>query len=77
MKLTCNAEEAAELMKVHPETAKELFRDGVIPAAKIGTSWVAKTSDVMAHVDREIARQYAQLMRTAPKKRSKRQACAA
>jgi len=75
MKPTCDVKEAAELMKTHPETVKDLIGKGVIPAAKIGRAWVIKTSDVLAHIDREVARQYATLMRT--KKKAKRQACPA
>jgi len=63
MSPTVSLTEAAELMKVHPETVSDHIRRGALPAAKIGRAYVMLTSDVMALVMRQIAEQTAERMR--------------
>lgn len=62
-KPTCDLQEAADLLKVHPKTVQDLIRDGVLPAAKVGRSWVMMTKDVLAHLENTIVRQTAERMR--------------
>lgn len=64
IKPTLTLIEAADVLKVHPKTVEDLIRDGVIPAAKIGRSWVMLGTEVLRHVEDEIIRQTAQRMRT-------------
>jgi excisionase family DNA binding protein len=54
---TVRAEEAAQLMGVHPETLKKMCIDGAIPAAKIGKAWVIMRRDVLAFVERQVIEQ--------------------
>ena len=42
--LTLNLTEAAELLKVHPDTLRRKAHDGKVPAAKFGRCWVFASS---------------------------------
>lgn len=53
---------AADILKVHPETVKEMISSGALPAAKVGRAWVMRTTDVVGIVDRQIAVQTAARM---------------
>lgn len=50
---------AAALMKVHPRTVEAMARDGRLPAAKIGRSYVLMERDVLDFIERQIASQTA------------------
>lgn len=50
MKPTLDSDEAARFLKIHIETLFRLARDGKIPAAKIGRSWVFVTADLIQHL---------------------------
>lgn len=64
MSPTLNIHEAAELLKVHPKTVADLIHACILPAAKIGRAYVLLTRDVMAHLEREVARQTSERMRS-------------
>lgn len=59
---TVDVKGAANIMKVHPETVKEMILAGAIPAAKIGRGWVMQTIDVLKIVQQQIAAQTAARM---------------
>ncbi|MDW3094549.1 MAG: helix-turn-helix domain-containing protein [Gammaproteobacteria bacterium] len=44
---TINVKQAADLLHVHEETARDLARQGQIPAAKFGRSWVFIKQDLL------------------------------
>ena len=48
MSLTLTLEEAASLLKVHPETLRELALKGKVPGVKVGRAWVFITGDLVA-----------------------------
>lgn len=56
---TVNTIGAAEILCVHPKTVEDLIRDGRIPAAKVGRSWVMMTRDVLAYAEKAITEQTA------------------
>jgi excisionase family DNA binding protein len=41
-------EEAAEILKLHPETVRRMLNDGRLPGAKLGGSWRIRQSDLDA-----------------------------
>lgn len=51
---TLNTTEAADLLKVHPNTVERLINDGVIPAAKIGRAWVMLKAHVLQYLENKI-----------------------
>lgn len=57
---TLNTTQAAEVLKVHPNTVESLINEGVIPAAKIGRAWVMMTEHVMKYLENQIIQQTAQ-----------------
>ncbi len=57
MNPTCDLQQAAELMKVHPKTVEDLIRRGVLRAGKVGRSWVLMTADILEYLERLIVRQ--------------------
>ena len=59
MSETVGVGEAADLMKIHPETVKELCITGMLPAAKVGRAWVMMRRDVLKHVENQIIAQTA------------------
>lgn len=59
---TCNINQAAELLCIHPRTALDLIASGAIPAAKVGRAWVMKTQDILDFLDAQIAFQTRQRM---------------
>ena len=54
---TVNVVGAAEMMYAHPKTVFKLIGDGVLPAARIGKSFVLLRSDVLRHIENEIIKQ--------------------
>jgi len=52
MSALLDAKEAAELLRIHPETFREWARRGKIPATKIGKVWRARSEDLEAYIDR-------------------------
>ncbi len=67
--LTLSVIEASALMHVHPKTTLELISHGVIPAGKVGRSYVMLTKDVMTHIERVVVQQTAARMGGVPKRR--------
>ncbi|MEO6279178.1 helix-turn-helix domain-containing protein [Roseateles sp.] len=63
MSQTCDLNEAAALMKIHPKTVADHIDSGALPAARIGRAYVMLTKDVMALIEREIVKQTAERMR--------------
>ncbi|NDY89774.1 helix-turn-helix domain-containing protein [Ideonella livida] len=59
---------AAELMKVHPESVREMIQTGELAAGQLGRGYVIRTADVMALVDRSVMEQTA--ARVAARQRS-------
>jgi excisionase family DNA binding protein len=57
---TLSVPQAADRMKIHTETMLEMIRKGVIPAAKIGRSYVILEKDVMQHIENQIMKQTAE-----------------
>ena len=57
---TLSVAQAAELMKVHKDTLLDMIHAGVIPAAKIGRSYVMLENDVMNYITSQIKTQTAQ-----------------
>lgn len=64
MNSTVDVEQAAELMKVHPKTVKDLISSGALPAAKIGRAYVLMTKDVLNYIEHMIVKQTAERMGT-------------
>ncbi len=64
MNSTVDVEQAAELMKVHPKTVKDLISSGALPAGKIGRAYVLMTKDVMNYIEHMIVKQTAERMGT-------------
>ena len=62
MSMTLDVDQAAEMLKIHPKTVKDLIASGAIPAAKIGRAYVMLTRDVMHYIDNMISQQTAQRM---------------
>jgi excisionase family DNA binding protein len=74
-KPTLNVTEAADILEVHPKTVEDLIRDGIIPAGKVGRSWVMMKKDVVAHVEKVIMAQTADRLRgKSPQRISQRRA---
>lgn len=44
-------EEAAETLKIHPETLRDYLRDGKIGGVKLGRSWRLRETDLRAFVE--------------------------
>lgn len=61
---TVDLKGAADMLKVHPQTALELIQSGAIPAAKIGRAYVMLTKDVLTYIENRIVAQTAERMRT-------------
>ncbi|OHX15355.1 hypothetical protein BI343_03145 [Chromobacterium amazonense] len=57
MKETLNLDEAAELMNIGTETARELADIGVLPGCKVGVAWVFLRDDVLGYLRDEVRRQ--------------------
>lgn len=56
---TIDLEEMAKLLKCHPETVRELAAAGVIPAGKVGSSYVGIRSEILAWLSEFIKNQRA------------------
>lgn len=67
---TCNVEQAAAMLNVHPNTIFDLIGKCALPAAKIGRAWVMKRQDILDFLDAQIIRQTRERM-TSPHARSK------
>lgn len=65
--VTVNTSGAAEILRVHPKTVEDLIKDGSIPAAKVGRSWVMMTRDVLAYAEKAITEQTAKRLGVARK----------
>lgn len=57
MQDTLGLEEAAEFLKVNPETVRRLADGGDLLGAKIGVSWVFLRADLMEYLRAEARRQ--------------------
>lgn len=57
MKLTYNFEEAASYLNTSETTLSELLINAVIPAAKIGQSWVIRADNLDEYLRKEVERQ--------------------
>ncbi len=57
---TLNTTEAADLLKVHPNTVERLINDGVLPAAKVGRAWVMMRVHVLQYLESLIIQQTAE-----------------
>ena len=53
--ITVDITQAADMLKVHRQTVRELIFAGELPAAKIGRQYVMLTRDVVALIERRIA----------------------
>lgn len=69
---TVDAKGAADMMKVHPETVKELIASCALPAAKVGRAYVLLRRHVLAYVEREIVSQTAKRLRQPKRKHKKK-----
>lgn len=47
-------EEAAELLKLHPETVRQMLREGRLPGAKFGDVWRVRRADLDAFFQPEV-----------------------
>lgn len=47
---TLNLTEAAELLKVHPQTLRRKTIEGTIPGSKVGKSWVFIKEDLVNYI---------------------------
>lgn len=60
---TLSVHEAAQLMKVHPQTVLDLIGGCAIPAAKVGRAYVMLERDVMNYLDRLVLKQTEERMK--------------
>lgn len=68
-KLTVDIHGAAEMMNVHHQTVRDRINDCELRAAKIGSAYVIRVSDVMELIEREIVAQTAERMKKRPAKK--------
>ncbi|MGC0154007.1 helix-turn-helix domain-containing protein [Chromobacterium vaccinii] len=54
---TMNIDEAAKMLNIGSETARQLAEAGVLPGCKIGVPWVFLRDDVLTYLRDEIRRQ--------------------
>jgi len=47
---THDLRQAAALLRVHPETLRQMAKTGVIPGAKVGRAWVFVEEDLVAYL---------------------------
>ena len=47
---TYNLEEAAKILKIHPETLRKLCKSGELLASKCGRSWVIREESIAQHI---------------------------
>ena len=66
---TLGVKEASALLHVHPKTTLEMISQGVLPAGKVGRSYVLLYKDVMAHIERVVVQQTAERMGGVPRRR--------
>lgn len=60
---TVDVGEAAEILKVHAQTVLDLIAACVIPAGRIGRSYVMLTRNVIAYAEKVIVEETAKRMR--------------
>ena len=41
-------EEVAEILRIHPDSARRMMRNGTLPAVKIGLRWYVRRADFLA-----------------------------
>ena len=41
-------EEVAEILRIHPDSARRMMRNGTLPAVKIGLRWYMRRADFLA-----------------------------
>ena len=68
---TLNITQAADMLRVHPNTAFKLIESGALPAARIGRAYVLLHRDVLAYVEQQIVTQTAQRMGGQPIRRGR------
>ena len=49
--LVLGVQEVADLLRVHPNTAKKMIRDGRLPGVKVGRAWRVKRETVKAMLE--------------------------
>ena len=64
---TLDLQEAAEFLRVHPETLRQLARTGKVPGAKVGRAWVFLEDDLVQYL-RSLYPQPRQALRVTPGK---------
>ena len=41
-------EEVAEILRIHPDSARRMMRNGTLPAVKIGLRWYVRRAEFLA-----------------------------
>lgn len=67
---TVNIAGAAEILKVHPQTVRDLINAGNLPAARVGSAYVLLTKHVLDYAEKAIMMQTADRLRSQAKPRS-------
>lgn len=57
--ITVDITEAADILKVHPNTVQDLISKGFLPAAKIGRAYVILVRDLVAYIEAQVVHQTA------------------
>lgn len=55
--ITLTIVEAADILKVHPNTVQDLISKGHLPSAKIGRAHVIMTHHVVAYIEAQVTQQ--------------------
>ena len=76
MSRTLSLIECADFLNVHETTAQEMAKDGTLPGAKIGRSWVFLEEDLIDYVRSEVRRQRAERLAEAEVNRNMTSAAA-
>lgn len=56
---TLDIDQAADFLKVHPNTVYRLIHDGSLPAARIGRAYVILKAHLLAYLDDQVIQQTA------------------
>ncbi|MFE1573856.1 helix-turn-helix domain-containing protein [Comamonas odontotermitis] len=67
---TVNVAGAAEILKVHPQTVRDLINAGSLPAARVGSAYVLLTKHVVDYAEKAIMAQTADRLKSQAKPRS-------
>ncbi|MBB6579968.1 excisionase family DNA binding protein [Comamonas odontotermitis] len=67
---TVNIAGAAEILKVHPQTVRDLINAGNLPAARVGSAYVLLTKHVLDYAEKAIMAQTADRLISKSKPRS-------